>query len=480
MVRRARAVARVEWRADAAHARRSVICVFLTINVSLVSFGLWGGWMWSETPHVQGARPDPCRCGPGAGGGEAAAGADNIGGRSLAGRLCFPPVDAVYTWVNGSDPVWLAKLQRYKQEATAMEGESGSAEEVEFGAPRAADEGGGAVEDEFAMDNEPDYGAQWSATGARGPGAWAEAVEGDPNGAPWFGGTEGGEGSRSPAAADAGTTSDSPAAEAAEGGAESELEHATSGNRYRDNEELRFSLRSLEKHAPWVRRIFIVTDDQIPYWLELEHPRVQLVPHHLIFPNASHLPTFSSPAIETHLHRIPGLSRYYVYFNDDVFLGADVWPDDFMLPSGAQKVYLSWDVPRCAGACPTSWLADGFCDLACNVSSCDWDRGDCRNNTRMGVGASTESWMPSTYNSPRTVNLPASYCSEGCPPSWIGDRVRPSRPRPAVRPLTLRGRRCAIHAATWPPAALTAQTAASRPWFASSKATASRARCASR
>ena len=34
-------------------------------------------------------------------------------------------------------------------------------------------------------------------------------------------------------------------------------------NRYRDNDELRYSLRSLEKYAPWIRRIFIVTNGQV-------------------------------------------------------------------------------------------------------------------------------------------------------------------------------------------------------------------------
>ena len=39
------------------------------------------------------------------------------------------------------------------------------------------------------------------------------------------------------------------------------------------------------------------------------------------FSDRSHLPTFSSPAIEVHLHRIPGLSRHWLYFNDDVVCG---------------------------------------------------------------------------------------------------------------------------------------------------------------
>ena len=48
---------------------------------------------------------------------------------------------------------------------------------------------------------------------------------------------------------------------------------------------------------------------QIPNWLDLTNPRVSIVSHADIFPNKSHLPVFSSPAIETHLHRIPGLSE---------------------------------------------------------------------------------------------------------------------------------------------------------------------------
>lgn len=61
-----------------------------------------------------------------------------------------------------------------------------------------------------------------------------------------------------------------------------------------------------------------------------------------IFLNASHLPTFSSPAIESHIHRIPGLSDKFLYLNDDVMFGAQVWPDDFYTHSKGQKVsYLS-------------------------------------------------------------------------------------------------------------------------------------------
>lgn len=76
--------------------------------------------------------------------------------------------------------------------------------------------------------------------------------------------------------------------------------------RFRDNDELRHSMRSVHMFAPWVRHIFVLTDGQVPAWLDLEHPRVSVVSHREVFPDASVLPVFSSPAIETHLHRIPG------------------------------------------------------------------------------------------------------------------------------------------------------------------------------
>lgn len=85
-------------------------------------------------------------------------------------------------------------------------------------------------------------------------------------------------------------------------------------NRFQDNDELKYSLRSLEKHANWVRNIYLVTNGQVPNWLNVSNPRIRLVTHEDIFPNKTHLPTFSSPAIESHLHRIKGYSLLFVLF----------------------------------------------------------------------------------------------------------------------------------------------------------------------
>ncbi|KAM4676644.1 N-acetylglucosamine-1-phosphotransferase subunits alpha/beta [Discoglossus pictus] len=197
-----------------------------------------------------------------------------------------------------------------------------------------------------------------------------------------------------------------------------------SASRFEDNEELRYSLRSIEKHAPWVRHIFIVTNGQIPSWLNLDNPRITIVTHQDIFQNASHLPTFSSPAIEAHIHRIPGLSQKFIYMNDDVMFGTNVWPDDFYSHSKGQKVYLTWPVPNCAEGCPGSWIKDGYCDKACNNSACDWDGGDCLGNSggsrfapAIGGGAlHGQPWQPGIGI--RGV----SYCNQGCANSWLADK----------------------------------------------------------
>jgi hypothetical protein len=130
--------------------------------------------------------------------------------------------------------------------------------------------------------------------------------------------------------------------------------------RFRDNDELRYSLRSLETNASWVDRVFLVTNGQVPRWLKRDHPRLRLVSHRELFPNPAHLPTFNSAAIETHLHRIPGLSRRYLYLNDDMFFGNKMKPADFISPSGMLKIRIDpWPLPRSRteGDLVSRWLA---------------------------------------------------------------------------------------------------------------------------
>ncbi len=121
-----------------------------------------------------------------------------------------------------------------------------------------------------------------------------------------------------------------------------------SGRRFRDNGELRYSLRSLERFAPWVRTVHVVTDGHLPGWLDRKAPGLSLVSHEEIFPagGRGRLPCCNSLAIEACLHRVPGLSRRFVYFNDDFFLGAPVSPSDFFTPEGGHRIrFDDWDFP---------------------------------------------------------------------------------------------------------------------------------------
>ena len=229
---------------------------------------------------------------------------DNIGHIDMSDRLCYPVIDVVYTWVNGSDSQWFDEMSMYKRE--------------------------------------------WKK-------AHNEVLENDEN-------------------------------------------QAASINRFRDNGELkyiyctlfnlyRYSLRSLEKNAPWIRHIYIVTNGQVPSWLDTRNPRISIITHKELFYNSSNLPTFSSPAIEFNLHHIPGLSEYFLYFNDDVFLGDAIYPHDLMTLHRGQYLFTSWVVPECSERCTRiaflsyigryTMLGNGKCDSLCNVKQCYYDMGDC-------------------------------------------------------------------------------------------------------
>ncbi|WP_396437027.1 stealth family protein [Limnohabitans sp.] len=107
--------------------------------------------------------------------------------------------------------------------------------------------------------------------------------------------------------------------------------------RFRDNHELRYSLRALEKFFPQHGHVYIVTDAQAPDWLR-PSDRLTLVDHRELMPESS-LPTFDSGHIESWIHHIPGLSERYFYFNDDVFLGAPLNTADWFTHDG---FYLTW------------------------------------------------------------------------------------------------------------------------------------------
>ena len=121
--------------------------------------------------------------------------------------------------------------------------------------------------------------------------------------------------------------------------------------RFRSVGEILYCVASLNRFAPWLNKIYIVTDEQDPNIDERikelfpnGHIPMEIVDHKTIFEGyEEYLPTFNSLAISTLLWRIPGLSDCYLYFNDDVFLASEATPE--MWFEGDKTVLYARKVP---------------------------------------------------------------------------------------------------------------------------------------
>ena len=114
----------------------------------------------------------------------------------------------------------------------------------------------------------------------------------------------------------------------------------TSEGRFADSNEIYYCISAILKNAPFIKRIFIVTDDQTPNVIEQiestfgakSAAKITVVDHKIIFAGyTEYLPTFNSVSMETVLHRIPDLSDRYIYFNDDFIIAKPVCEADFFV-----------------------------------------------------------------------------------------------------------------------------------------------------
>ena len=121
-----------------------------------------------------------------------------------------------------------------------------------------------------------------------------------------------------------------------------DIEQSISDLRFTQSNELRFCLRSIKQHAPWYRKIWLVTDNQIPSFLNLNtllKDRIEIVDHKTIFSgNEKYLPTFNTRSIVSLIDKIPDLSQKFIYGNDDFMFGANVAPD-FFFKQGMPIIY---------------------------------------------------------------------------------------------------------------------------------------------
>ena len=110
--------------------------------------------------------------------------------------------------------------------------------------------------------------------------------------------------------------------------------------RYVNNDELKFSLRSVERYAPWIRKVFIVTDNQKPKWLDISNPKIQIIDQNDILPDKS-LPCFNSNVLEHFLYKVPNLSEHFLLSNDDMFFNKTVLPTTFFAKDGFPIIRLN-------------------------------------------------------------------------------------------------------------------------------------------
>ncbi|WP_232252356.1 stealth conserved region 3 domain-containing protein [Lactococcus garvieae] len=101
-----------------------------------------------------------------------------------------------------------------------------------------------------------------------------------------------------------------------------------SEDRFRNLENFHYWFRAVEKYAPWVNKIHLITWGHVPEWLDIENPKLNIV-NHEDYIEDKYLPTFNSNVIELNLDQIDELSEQFVNFNDDMFLCSETRAEDF-------------------------------------------------------------------------------------------------------------------------------------------------------
>ena len=94
-------------------------------------------------------------------------------------------------------------------------------------------------------------------------------------------------------------------------------------NKYRSYCVLDIQISMIRKYMKFIDNIFVLVsdEDQIPSYVD--QSQCKFILHKEIIPEEI-LPSFNSSVIELFIHRIPGLSEQFIYFNDDMFVLGEV------------------------------------------------------------------------------------------------------------------------------------------------------------
>ena len=105
-------------------------------------------------------------------------------------------------------------------------------------------------------------------------------------------------------------------------------------HQYFQANEINFCIASIIKYAPFIRKIFIVTDYQFPNLDNIKSlvslNKIEVIDHKEIFRDHKDcLPTFNIRSIDAVLFKIKNLSNKFIYFNDDMFLIKETFKEDW-------------------------------------------------------------------------------------------------------------------------------------------------------
>lgn len=135
--------------------------------------------------------------------------------------------------------------------------------------------------------------------------------------------------------------------------------------RFRNWKLFRYWFRAVEKYAPWVNKVFLITNGKFPDWINPDCEKLVLVKHSDYIPE-KYLPTFNSKTIELNLGRLKELSEHFVFFNDDMFINSPVAPQYYFrkgLPCDYNSESLFWN-PTYSNNNKFGVDLDIFCDIA--------------------------------------------------------------------------------------------------------------------
>lgn len=88
--------------------------------------------------------------------------------------------------------------------------------------------------------------------------------------------------------------------------------------------DLKYALRSLWMHVPWIRNVIIVVNEasRVPGWLNISAPNIRIIDGwQLIKSIGGEAPNFNSHSFYLSLAYIPGISEYFIQADDDFFFG---------------------------------------------------------------------------------------------------------------------------------------------------------------